>query len=63
MVTNLSYVGIGFATDLGWQWEFDPRINAEQVALGIAVQQKKRAAEWVTLPILTYANNQQKGDK
>lgn len=60
---DLSYVGIGFATDLGWQWKFDSNINAEQVALGIAVQQKKRAAKWVTLPILTYASNQQKGDK
>ncbi|MDQ2044660.1 DUF3450 domain-containing protein [Pseudoalteromonas sp. 20-92] len=60
---DLSYVGIGFPSDLGWQWEFDPSINAEQVALGIAVQQKKRAADWVTLPILSYAKNTQKGAK
>ncbi|GAA61237.1 hypothetical protein P20652_3114 [Pseudoalteromonas sp. BSi20652] len=60
---DLSYVGIGFASDLGWQWKFDASINAEQVALGIAVQQKKRAADWVTLPILSYASNIQKGTK
>jgi small-conductance mechanosensitive channel len=60
---DLSYVGIGFATKLGWQWEFDSSIDAEQVALGIAVQQKKRAADWVTLPVLTYANEIQQGDK
>lgn len=60
---DLSYVGIGFPSDLGWQWEFDPSINAEQVALGIAVQQKKRAADWVTLPILSYANKNQQGTK
>lgn len=60
---DLSYVGIGFPSDLGWQWEFDPSINAEQVALGIAVQQKKRAADWVTLPILSYVNKNQQGAK
>ncbi|MEL0646693.1 DUF3450 family protein [Pseudoalteromonas agarivorans] len=58
---DLSYAGIGFPSDLGWQWEFDNSINAEQVALGIAVQQKKRAADWVTLPMLSYKNNAQQG--
>jgi molecular chaperone GrpE (heat shock protein) len=60
---DLSYTGIGYATELGWQWTFDASIDAEQVALGIAVQQKKRAAEWVTLPVLTYTNKTQQGDK
>ncbi|MEL0642687.1 hypothetical protein V6260_19235, partial [Pseudoalteromonas aliena] len=31
---DLSYVGIGFPSDLRWLWEFDPSNNAEQVALG-----------------------------
>ncbi|MBB1372141.1 DUF3450 family protein [Pseudoalteromonas sp. SR45-4] len=60
---DLSYAGIGFASELGWQWKFDSNINAEQVALGIAVQQKKRAADWVTLPMLNYANKIKQEDK
>ncbi|MBQ4832770.1 DUF3450 family protein [Pseudoalteromonas sp. MMG010] len=51
---DLTYVGTGFASELGWQWEFDPSIDAQQVAQGIAMQQKQRPADWLTLPILSY---------
>ena len=52
---DLSYTGIGFPAELGWQWQFDSELDGEQVAHGIAVQEKKQAANWLTLPVFSYA--------
>ncbi|WP_257324691.1 DUF3450 domain-containing protein [Pseudoalteromonas rhizosphaerae] len=52
---DLSYAGIGFPSELGWQWQFDTEIDGEQIAHGIAVQEKKQAAHWLTLPVFSYA--------
>lgn len=53
---DLSYVGIGYANSLGWQWKFDDSINAEQVANAIAMFKKQKPADWIKLPIITHKN-------
>ncbi|WP_426357751.1 DUF3450 family protein [Pseudocolwellia sp. HL-MZ19] len=54
---DLTYAGIGYPDVLGWQWEFDENIDADQIAKGIAVHKKQRAAQWIKLPIYTHTNN------
>lgn len=53
---DLSYVGFGYPSILGWQWEFDDNINAEQVAKGIAIHKKQHAADWINLPVSVSKN-------
>ena len=53
---DMSYVGVGFPTALGWQWQFDNTLNAEQVAKAIAIFNKQKPADWVKLPIIAYSN-------
>jgi hypothetical protein len=48
---DLSYAGFGYPSTLGWQWEFDDNINAEQIAKGIAIHKKSRSVDWIKLPI------------
>jgi hypothetical protein len=52
--SDLSYAGIGYPSALGWQWKFDDKINAQQIAKGISIHKKNRAADWINLPISIY---------
>jgi len=54
---DLSYAGIGYPDVMGWQWRFDENINAEQIAKGIAIHRKQRAADWIKLPVYSYGIN------
>lgn len=51
-----SYVGVGFPTSLGWQWQFDNTLNGEEVAKAIAIFKKEKPADWVKLPILAHSS-------
>ena len=52
---DMSYVGVGYPDALGWQWQFDRQINAEQVSKAIAIFRKQKPADWVQLPIMTHS--------
>ena len=51
---DMSYVGIGYPDYLGWQWQFDKNVSAEQVAKAIAIFKKQKPADWIQLPIMTH---------
>lgn len=53
---DMSYVGIGYPDYLGWQWQFDNNLNAEEVAKAIAIFKKQKPADWIQLPIMAHKN-------
>lgn len=49
---DLSYSGSGLPHPDGWKWQFDQAESAQEIRRAIDIVERKREADWVSLPMI-----------